>query len=227
MRIHARATSMLAAVAVTLSLLPMLPGGADQLASAAEAAEASTLVVDHPSGGPVPCTLAFGDVVPGSTHAEAICRLTESGIVKGLDAVTYGPSRPVTRAQMASFLARALDLTPRDGTTFPDVDPTSVHARSIAAIGEAGITIGRRDGTYGPNEVVSRGQLASFLTRALDLPASDLTFRDTSGTTHGRSIGAVTAAGIARGYPDGTYRPAVPVTRAQMASFLARALDLL
>lgn len=51
-------------------------------------------------------------------------------------------------------------------------------------------------------------------------------FADILGTTHAAAIVAVTEAGIAGGYPDGTYRPDHPVTRGQMATFLANALDL-
>jgi hypothetical protein len=52
-------------------------------------------------------------------------------------------------------------------------------------------------------------------------------FSDVGGSPHEGAIGAVAREGVASGYPDGTYRPGAYVTRAQMASFLARAAGLL
>jgi hypothetical protein len=71
--------------------------------------------------------------------------------------------------------------------------------------------------------------MASFLTRALDLRpgASTRAFPDVGpGHEHAAAIAAIVDAGIAQGHADGTFRPAVAVTRGQMASFLARAYGL-
>jgi hypothetical protein len=108
-------------------------------------------------------------------------------------------------------------------TTFPDVRP-GPHAAAIAALGGARISEGRADGRFVPDAPVTRGQMASFLVRALDLPPASgrSSFSDTEGSVHRRAIDALAAAGIASGYRDGTFRPGLPVSRAQMASFLAR-----
>ena len=102
----------------------------------------------------------------------------------------------------------------------------TTHADSILAVIQAGIAAGFPDGTYRPGQPVTRGQMATFLTRTFDLPAGDTNFPDAEGTTHADAIAAVAAAGITGGFPDGTYRPGQPVTRGQMATFLARALEL-
>ena len=116
-------------------------------------------------------------------------------------------------------------------TGFVDIDGNP-HAANIEAIAAAGITSGCDDtGTrYCPNGGVTRGQMATFLARALGLDLSGATsgqFIDVSGT-HETSIAAVAAAGITLGCnTDGTlFCPDTVVTRAQMASFMARALDL-
>jgi hypothetical protein len=107
---------------------------------------------------------------------------------------------------------------------FPDV--SGVHAPGVAAVAAAGITQGYDDGTFRPNQAVTRAQMATFLTRALDLePADTQAFGDVSGV-HAPGVAAVAAAGITQGYDDGTFRPNQAVTRAQMATFLTRALDL-
>ena len=89
-----------------------------------------------------------------------------------------------------------------------------------------GISTGCGGGMYCPNASVSRAQMAAFLARALDLPATneDL-FTDDDGHPLEVSINRVAQAGIATGCATDRYCPNAPVTRAQMASFLDRAFD--
>jgi peptidoglycan hydrolase-like amidase len=115
---------------------------------------------------------------------------------------------------------------PPPGSTFNDT-AGNAHEANIETIADAGIAGGYPDGGFHPNEAVSRGQMATFLARGYDLPAAgEPTFSDIDGDVHEANIRAVAAAGIAQGYPDGTYRPTVPLNRGQMAVFLARAEDL-
>ena len=106
---------------------------------------------------------------------------------------------------------------------FPDV-AGNVHADAIAWVAEQEITTGFPDGTFRPGEVVSRGQMATFLTRALQLEPGSESFPDAVGSVHEEGIAAVAAAEITTGFPDGTFRPGDEVTRGQMATFLFRAL---
>ena len=102
----------------------------------------------------------------------------------------------------------------------------NVHAANIDKVAAAGIASGFPDGGFHPNESVSRGQMATFIAKGYNLPPAASTFSDTAGDTHEPGIGAVANAGIARGQPDGTYGPGVPITRGQMAVFLSRAENL-
>jgi S-layer homology domain len=103
------------------------------------------------------------------THEDNINRLAEAGITEGLDDGTYDPEGLVTRAQMGSFLARAMGLDPVPGDVFDDV--SGVHEGNINAIADAGVTLGcNESGTlFCPDDLVRRDQMASFLGRALDL----------------------------------------------------------
>jgi hypothetical protein len=183
----------------------------------------------EPEPGPEP-TIApettgpvFSDV--SGPHAESIYKVAAAGIAEGYDDGTFRPNNGVTRAQMASFLTRALQLPLPDTVPFSDV--SGPHAAAIAAVADAGIAFGYSDGTYRPGETVTRAQMASFLARALGVdPASGHGFSDIADSVHSDAIASVAEAGIAEGYSDGTYRPNQTVTRAQMASFLARALRL-
>ena len=103
----------------------------------------------------------------GSTHEIAINRVAAAGIASGCTATTYCPTSPVTREQMASFLDRAFDLAGTSEDFFTD-DEASTHEIAINRIAAAGIASGCTATTYCPKSVVTRGQMAAFLHRALE-----------------------------------------------------------
>ena len=186
-----------------------------------------------PLAGPVdPEPSVFVDVDPNSVHAVSIEVLFEEGIVQGTSESTYGPSLPVRRDQMASFLARALELDIPEEFDLPfiDIPPANTHAGAIAAIVEAGITQGVSETMFAPSTPVTREQMATFLTRGfdLDIPEEiDLPFTDVSaGSTHEASIAALLDARITAGRTETTFAPGDQVRRDEMATFLARALGL-
>lgn len=161
--------------------------------------------------------------IPGDVHEANIERITLAAFAGGLGDGFYGPTAGVSRGQMATFLARALQLAPVEDGPFTDVDGTP-HEGNINAIARAGIASGFDDGTFKPGDPVTRRQMATFLARARGLqPVADGPFSDVDGDPHEGNINAVAAAAIAGGFPDGTYRPLQGVTRGQMATFLARA----
>lgn len=175
------------------------------------------------------CQLPFDDVSITSTHGANICRLVELEITGGTTATTYSPNQQVTRAQMATFLTRALGLPAGTGSQFPDVDPGSVHAPNILSIRDAGITQGRADGTYDPNGTVTRAEMASFLARAAGLDGVTASgFNDVDpNNVHTPNIYAVRDAEITTGTSATTYNPDGNVRRDQMASFLIRMIDFI
>jgi len=102
----------------------------------------------------------------GSTHESAINALAEAGVTLGCGNGRYCPGESLSRAQMASFLSRALELLPSSDDRFGD-DDGSTHEPAINALAEAGITEGCGPSTYCPDDPVTRGQMAAFLYRAL------------------------------------------------------------
>ena len=167
----------------------------------------------------------------GNVHELSIKRVSDVGIACGFADGTYGPGRNITRGQMATMLANALDL-PKAGDgdpTFSDIEGHA-HAANIRAVAAAGIAQGFSDGRYKPNAPVSRGQMATFLATGFDLPRAldgGATFSDIAGNPHRGSIRSVASVNVARGYPNGTYRPGVAVERDQMATFMAKVTGLL
>jgi glucose/arabinose dehydrogenase len=169
----------------------------------------------------------YTDVPPGSPFYADIGWLVTNGITTGCatDPPSFCPTSPVTRAQMASFLVRALDLAPATTDHFVD-DETSIHEADINALADAGITAGCGGDRYCPAHPVTRAEMASFLVRAYDIaPSSTDAFTDDETSLHEASIDAIAAAGITTGCTATTYCPTSPVTRAQMAAFLHRAAE--
>ncbi len=114
--------------------------------------------------------------VDGSTHA-AINAVAGLGISEGVDAARFAPAATVTRGQMATFLDRLHAAI--SGSRFPagsDAfagDGTDVHHDSINAIAAAGIGVGVTDRDFAPGDQVTRGQMAAFLARVLDVEVAD------------------------------------------------------
>jgi acyl-homoserine-lactone acylase len=107
----------------------------------------------------------FVDVSPENPHYGRINGLAAAELIYGLTADTYGPSRPITRGQLASVLARTLGLERLDDGPFSDLGG-SVHAGAINALAAAGIVSGYADGTFRPDQPISRAQTASLVDHA-------------------------------------------------------------
>lgn len=116
-------------------------------------------------------------------------------------------------------------VVPANAVEFTDIAGTT-HEDAILAIAAEAVTTGYGDGTFRPGDPVTRGQMATFLTNALDLPPGAAPFSDIEGNTHEGAIGALYASSIAGGFGDGTYRPSSTVTRGQMGTFLANGYEL-
>jgi hypothetical protein len=129
----------------------------------------------------------FNDVPGSYVHAANINSLAAIGVVEGTNASggqSYAPNAGVTRAQMASFIRRALSYLdngqvtplsappPGAGNYFPDT-AGSVHQANINSIAGVGIVQGFNDGTYRPNDLVKRDQMASFIMRAYDYAVTE------------------------------------------------------
>ncbi|MGH9275716.1 MAG: CHRD domain-containing protein [Acidimicrobiales bacterium] len=113
---------------------------------------------------------------------------------------------------------------------FTDIDG-SVHEQAIRCMALYGFINGTTSTTFTPGANVTRGQFASFLARALafsgaPLDTADQGFTDVAGSVHLDAINALAAIGVINGTTDTTFAPNRPVTRAQGASMVARALEL-
>lgn len=161
----------------------------------------------------------------GSIHEADIIELYDLGVTRGCDATRYCPDRAVTRGEMATLLVRAFGLGGSAGDAFAD-DDNSVHESAIETLAANGVTSGCAPGRFCPDRGVTRGEMATFLARVLNLPAGrSAGFTDTGGSPHAAAIDSLAASGITKGCTATAFCPDASVTRAQMASFLVRALQ--
>jgi hypothetical protein len=186
----------------------------------------------------------FPDVASDGTHSDAISCVAWRDIAVG-QAVTdapgdrrYGPGDDVTRGQMASFVARTVGQVPDELHTFPDRDPDApdafpdvpyAHLEPVNQLSDAGIVEGFVDGTFGSPASVTRAQVASFAARTIETVTDDElpragVFDDVTGPHRG-AVEKLAAVGIVQGRSEGVYDPTSSVTRAEMATILARTLD--
>lgn len=122
---------------------------------------------------PAPADDRFVDYEAG-VHADNVHILRAADVVQGRADGTYGPSQPVTRAAMASYIARMIEFVTDEqipvgddvDPAFPDVD--GVHANNVNKLATLGIVQGRGEGTYGPSQPVTRAAMVTFVANSMD-----------------------------------------------------------
>lgn len=114
--------------------------------------------------------------------------------------------------------------------SFADL-PGTFYEDAVAVLYRRGIVQGCAEDTFCAGQVLTRGQVATILDRALGLPSDEVqlassTFVDTAGNVHASSIESVARAGLAAGCAEDRFCPDDPITRAQLATVLQAAFDL-
>ena len=109
---------------------------------------------------------------------------------------------------------------------FKDIGSNHPEKAKVDSLVDKGVISGFEDGTFRPSEKVSRAQFAAFVARALDLPAATSSFKDVSkSSTLYSEVSSAYKAGIIKGFKDGSFKPNVDVSRADIAVMLDRALQ--
>lgn len=166
----------------------------------------------------------FSDVPATLYSYDKIMFLLENGVIS--ESSKFGLNDIVTREEVAVMIAKAVELdgTPR-ATKFSDVHKSNPNSGYIQSAVEAGIIFGVSDTKFDPNAKVTRGQMATFISRAYDLPDSTKTFKDVPKSDYFyEAVGGLVAARIASGYPDGTFKPYANLTREHIAIFIVQSM---
>lgn len=156
-----------------------------------------------------------------------INKLVNMKAISGYPDSTFRPNNSITRAEFATVLVKAFKLTPKDGKIFTD---TANHwAKDYIATANAhNIVSGYSDTNFGPDDVITREQMAVMIVNAAKLnnTTTDKTFADESQISEWAkdAVAKASGAGIITGYPDNTFRPKANATRAEAVTVIVRGM---
>lgn len=156
-------------------------------------------------------------------------------VIKGVADRSFAPNSPITRAEFAALLVRALGLNEETSTKFSDVPTNSWYAGAVSASVKANLIEGYDDASFKPNERITREQMAVMITRAMKFAgkttATDLKqldkFKDNTGLSvwSKEAVAAAVSAGIVNGATETSFAPQAQATRAEAAVMLKRLLQ--
>ena len=170
----------------------------------------------------------FADVPASEYYYDAVLWAVEKGVTSGTDANHFSPDAQCTRAQVATFLWRALGKPESSGSCpFTDVKSNQYYYSAVLWAVQAGVTVGTSDTTFSPEDVVTRAQFVTFLWRSLGKPASsgEAGFTDVkAGQYYYDAVLWAAGAGVTAGTGAGCFSPDQKCLRSQTVTFLYRAL---
>lgn len=159
---------------------------------------------------------------------DSIQRLVKAGVLNGYPDGTFRPDNYLTRAEFCIVICAAMDLS-TSGVESPFADTADAWAAPyIGAAYEAGYVNGKGGSLFGPEEWITREQMAVILCRAKGLTstkAASFTDADSISGWARDAVNAAAEAGILQGGSDGALRPQDRVTRAEMAVMVDRLLE--
>lgn len=167
--------------------------------------------------------------VQGHWAQDYINQLVSMGAIGGYPDGTFKPDRNITRAEFTAILVKAFNLKPQGGKVFND---TANHWAKdvIATAASYGIVGGYSDTSFGPDDPITREQMAVMIVKAVNLPVTsgDISFKDQASISPWAVNAIETAAknNIMSGYPDGSIQPHGNATRAEAATVIVKALHL-
>ncbi len=167
----------------------------------------------------------------GNPHQVAIECISHYGITQGTGQGNYSPAFPLSKGQTATFLVRTLDVAEVTLAAPGDAcDDDGAHAESLERLVAAGVLDAPTNRNCGEIDAITRGEMARWVQRAVALggvSATDVTdwYLDDEGHVDEVRINEITSLGIVTGSGGAKFLPDSTLSRAQMATFLARALD--
>lgn len=169
----------------------------------------------------------FVDVDSSSQYYDAVMWMYGEGITKGYNATEYNIGGDCTRGQVVAFLWReaGCPAPQSNACPFSDVHPQSYYYNAVTWANEQGIVKGYKDGSFGPNNTVTRAQFVTFLWRMEGEPKpknKNNPFADVSEGDFYKAILWGNGKDIVLGYEDGSFRPDNPCTRGHVALFMYR-----
>ena len=170
----------------------------------------------------------FKDVPTNAFYYNPVMWAVENGITTGTGADTFSPDEACNRGQVVTFLWRAAGKPEPTKTEnpFTDVKTTDFFYKAVLWAAENGITTGTSATTFSPNETCNRGQVVTFLSRALkgEPKKTDNPFADVAaGAFYYNPVLWAVENGITNGTGADTFSPDEACNRGQVITFLYRA----
>ena len=165
--------------------------------------------------------------VEGHWAEAAISQMAVQGFVKGFPDGTFRPDNNISRAEFAALTVQAFAIKDAGSKVFSD---TAQHwaGEYIASACAGGIVKGYSDDVFGPDDLITREQMALMVSQAAGLQPDTASLDCSDGDQVADwAKGAVAAAyerGIISGMPDGSFRPQEHATRAQAVIVLSKSL---
>ena len=143
---------------------------------------------------------------------------------------TVQPKGEITRAEACTIFFRLLTESSRDYYFSKTNDYTDVNAgdwfnNAISTLSNAGIVTGYNDGTFRPNQPITRGEMAKIIANFANLNKGTKSFTDLSGHWSKTYVELAAGNGWIAGYPDGSFRPDQKITRAETVTMINRVLE--
>ena len=160
----------------------------------------------------------------------AINGLAMRGMINGRDQYTFDPNANITRAEYCQILMGAINaLNAKGESTFADVPSTAWYYNAVSVASQLGIVSGYGDGNFGPNDLITRQDMAlmtyktaKIMNKSLEPVNAEITFEDSHEIADYafEAVMTLQKAGIINGMTDTTFEPHSNATRAQSAKVI-------
>ncbi len=172
-----------------------------------------------------------GDVklIPVFADIEDADKAYHYDYISGYEDGTVKPGANIKRSEAAAIIAKVstdFDAKAEYEIKLSDVKEGEWYAAYVGYCADNGIITGYTDGTFRPNEYITRAEFTVMISRMLALElTADGSFPDTGDHWANAYIMALKAAGMVDGYTDGTFKPENDITRAEAVKIVNRAID--
>ena len=176
----------------------------------------------------VPAMAAPSDIA-GHWAESVITQWQSKGLIQGYEDGTFKPGNTITRAEFVTLMNNAKGFWSEGSINFSDVKNGSWFYSAVARAVAAGYVKGYSDGSFKPNNTITRAEAAMMIANTAKLSANEAgayRFTDIGSIPAWArgSVGAVVAAGYMTGYPDGSFDANASISRAEAVSSLNRML---
>ncbi|WP_219835450.1 S-layer homology domain-containing protein [Paenibacillus sp. R14(2021)] len=171
--------------------------------------------------------VTFNDVPSTSWSSKSVALAAQVGFVEGYGDGTFHADASVTRAEFASMLVKGLGIEAKSTDSFADVHGHWAEA-AIQALKSNGIIGGYAEGTFKPNNEISRAEIAAILSKVMNLSlvTESSKFLDVSGSWAEQSINQLANAGILSGKGSNKFDPNATASRAESVTMILRVLNV-